>query len=116
MLRQRKDKREILQGSIKRLQSHLLCRVFHLLWALHLGLMLLLPKLLHEWELDDRLRQAIEEQPIAAVEWLLKLLMSPLLNLCSMASMPSVWLPQVMLCTRLWIVHTRLENARNTWE
>ena len=70
------------------------CRVFHLLWAVHLGLLLLVPKLLQEWGLADRLRSAMKLQP-AGLQRLTALLMAPLLNLCSMTRTPAVWLPQV---------------------
>lgn len=69
-------------------------RVFHLLWAVHLGLLLLAPKLLQEWGLADRLRSAMKLQP-AGLQRLTALLVAPLLDLCSMAGAPAVWLPQV---------------------
>ena len=53
-----------------------------------------MPKLLHEWGLADRLHSAMKLQP-AWLQRLTALLMSPLLDLCSMAGMPAVWLPQV---------------------
>ncbi len=73
-------------------------RVFHLLWALQLGGLLLVPKLLHEWGLADRLRSSMKLQP-AWLHRLTGLLMSPLLDLCSMAGMPAVWMPQVQMLT-----------------
>ena len=83
-----------MQGSRPGICLFFLCRVFHLLWALHLGLLLLVPKLLGEWGLADQLRSAMKLQP-AWLQRLTGLLMSPLLDLCSMASVPAVWLPQV---------------------
>ncbi len=69
-------------------------RIFHLLWAFHLGLLLIVPKLLNELGLADQLRLAMKMQP-AALQRLTGLMLAPLLDLCSMAALPSVWLPQV---------------------
>ena len=69
-------------------------RGFHLLWVAHLGLLLLAPKLLQERGFPEALHSWKKQQP-AAVQGLSGLLMSPVLDLCSMAAVPSVWLPQV---------------------
>jgi hypothetical protein len=71
-------------------------RVFHLLWALHLGLLLIVPKLLHEWGVPDLLH-SVSKLQLPALQKLTGLLAAPILDLCSMASVPSIWLPQVHL-------------------
>ena len=69
-------------------------RGFHLLWAVHLGLLLLAPKLLQEQKFPEGFHSWRKQQP-AAVQRLTGLLVSPVLDLCSLAAVPSVWLPQV---------------------
>ena len=69
-------------------------RAFHLLWAVHLGLLLLAPKLLQERGFPESFHSWRKQQP-AAAQGLTGLLMSPVLDLCSLAAVPSVWLPQV---------------------
>lgn len=69
-------------------------RGFHLLWAVHLGLLLLAPKLLQERGFPEALHSWRKQQP-AVVQRPTELLMSPVLDLCSLAAVPSVWLPQV---------------------
>ena len=75
-------------------------RGFHLLWALHLGLLLLAPKLLQERGFPETFHYWRKQQP-AAVQGLTGLLMLPILDLCSLAAVPSVWLPQVREKLRL---------------
>ena len=75
-------------------------RGFHLLWVVHLGLLLLGPKLLQEQGFPEAFHSWKKQQP-AAVRRLTGLLMSPVLDLCSLAGVSSVWLPQVSKVPRL---------------
>ena len=79
--------------------------MFHLLWALHLGLLLIVPKLLFEWGMPEQLHSVMKLQP-PALRKLTGLLAAPVLDLCSMASVPSIWLPQVRLPAAFRLVDT----------
>ena len=69
-------------------------RGFHLLWGVHLAGLLLAPKLLQEHGFLESFYSWRKQQP-AALQGLTGLLLSPVLDLCSLAAVPSVWLPQV---------------------
>ena len=75
-------------------------RGFHLLWVAHLGGLLLAPKLLQERGFPEAFHSWRKQQP-AAVRRLTELAMSPILDLCGLAAVPSVWLPQVSEIPRL---------------
>ena len=69
--------------------------MFYGLWAVHLGGLLLLPKVLQGWQLSQRLRKAASQCQNRLVATAVSWAAHPVVALCDMADVPSIWLPQV---------------------
>jgi hypothetical protein len=71
--------------------------LFYGLWAFHLAGMLLLPKLAAESGLAQSVRQLVGRRPSGLTRAALGAAAFPFLALTDMASVHSVWLPQVRI-------------------